>query len=112
MLLNFNKEFNEGQDRGLELLDSRFLSFVLIKFHKELKEGKDPDSKIQNPKNPKTIEVHQKFWICWIYTVFFWCFLDFSKKKNNVLFLEFRGFGFWKILKIQKTFFFDFAGFH
>ena len=48
--LNFNKEFNKGQDRGLEVLDFRFLSLIKFhkgKFHKELNKGKDLDSKIQ-----------------------------------------------------------------
>ena len=107
VLLNFNMEFNEGQDRGLEILNFRFLSFVLIKFHKELNKGKNPDSKIQKSKNyrgaPKVLDFLD------LHCVF--VFLDFSK-KNNVFFwfLDFRGFWFWKILKIQKNtmFFLDF----
>ena len=53
VLNNFNKEFNKGQDRGLEILDFRFLSFVLIKFNKECNKGKDLDSRIQKSKKSK-----------------------------------------------------------
>ena len=40
--------------------------------------------------------------------MFFGCFLDFSKKKikkkkNLLCFLDFQGFWFWKILKIQQN---------
>ena len=53
VLLNCNKEFNKGQDHGSEILDFRFPSFVLIEFHKELNKGKDLDSKIQKSKKSK-----------------------------------------------------------
>ena len=62
---------------------------MLIEFNKELNKGKDLDSKIQ-------IGVPQKFWIFWIYTMFFGVFLDFSKKKTNVFFWIFEVFGFGK----------------
>ena len=74
--------------------------------------GKNPDSKIQKSKKSKNYRCAPKVLDFLDLHCVFWCFLDFSKKKPMV-FLDFQGFCFWKILKIQKNllFFFDFSCF-
>ena len=73
----------------------------------EFNEGKDLDSKIQKSQKsnksknyrgaPKVLDFLD------LHCVF--VFFGFFQKKNNVFFwfLDFRGFWFWKILKIQKN---------
>ena len=101
-----------GQDRGSEILDFRFLSFVLLNFNKELNKGKDLDSKIQKSNKSKNYRGAPKVLDFLDLHCVFGCFLDFPKKP--MCFLDFRGFWFWKILKIQKNtmFFLDFSGFY
>ena len=71
-----------------------------------MNKGKDLDSKIQKSKKSKNyrgapkvldfVDLHCVFGVFWI----------FPKKKTQCFFLDFRGFWFWKILKLQKAHFF------
>ena len=100
VLINFNEEFNKGQDRGLEILDFRFPSFVLIKFNKEFNKGKDLDSKIQKSKKSKNYRGAPKVLdfldlLC-VFGVFFCGFSrclvleNFENPKNTLCFWIFR----------------------
>ena len=63
--------------------------------------GKDPDSKIQKSKKSKNYRCAPKSFGFFGFTLCFLVFFCVFPKKPMV-FLDFQGFCFWKILKIQK----------